>query len=65
MNDPAHPVWSTIRFVAISVVATLALYFNASNFDETEIRSLLWVLGTLAGLEGAGQTLRSLKKGKP
>jgi hypothetical protein len=42
LADPNHPVWK-LGYLAVAV---LALWLNASNFDETEIRSILY---TLAG----------------
>lgn len=40
LADPGHPVWK-LGYLAVGV---LALYLNASNFDSTEIRSIVYTL---------------------
>lgn len=60
--DPAHPVWSLLRLVILMGTMTLVLWLNASNFDITEIRSLITVFLVAAGLEGGSQTLHRFGK---
>lgn len=55
--DPKHPLWRTIHAVSITLVACLGtgsiLWMNASNFDSTELNSVIQV-GILSLLrEGA------------
>lgn len=40
LADPNHPVWK-LGYFAVGVIA---LYLNASNFDSTEIKSILYTL---------------------
>jgi len=58
MNDLAHPLWSFLRFLVIAVITWSALKYNASNFDATEIRSLLIILMGAGSIEGVGQIVR-------
>ena len=43
MNDPLHPIWSLIRTILGIIFLWGILYFNASSFDETELKVLLYV----------------------
>ncbi len=54
MNLPPsdHVVWSIIRLVAILAFLTITLAINASDFDETELKTLLWTSFAIAGTEG-------------
>lgn len=42
MNDPLHPIWSLIRLSLVLLFLWGVLYFNASTFDETELKVLLY-----------------------
>ena len=57
MSDPSHP---SVLMVAMCV----SLYVNASNFDATEIRSIVAVFLTAASGE-AVLKLITRKKDKP
>lgn len=55
--DPKHPLWRTLHAMAITLVACVGtgaiLWMNASNFDSTELNSVIQV-GILSLLrEGA------------
>ena len=43
---------ATIRFVVVIVATTILLVTNASNFDSTEIKSLLGIAVAIVGSEG-------------
>ncbi len=54
MNNPAHPLYSLIRFLAVLGAVTVVLYANASNFDETELRAIGEIgLAIVAGKAGS------------
>ena len=52
MNDAKHPLWSLLRLVVVMTSLTLTLYINASNFDATEIRTIITMFLIAAGTEG-------------
>jgi hypothetical protein len=59
MPSSDHPLWPLIR-IAIYMAALLGtLYFNASQFDATEIKSLVTMFLVAAGTEGIGQIWKS------
>lgn len=65
IKDPRHPLWSVVRLSVYMVALNFLLWLNASNFDETELRTI--VLMSLAGgsTEGIGQLLNAVKKKEP
>lgn len=49
-----HPIWKTLHVLALGAV----LWFNASNFDETELKAIgQWVLIGL-GVEKARSSMK-------
>jgi hypothetical protein len=52
-----HPVWSLIRLTILMGTLTLILWFTASKFDYTEIRTICGMFIAAAGLEGLGMFL--------
>ena len=52
MSDPGHPLYATIRFCALAVAVTFVLWKNASNFDETEVKTILEIAVLAGGYEG-------------
>lgn len=62
MKDPSHPIWSLLRLVILMVALTLLLWFNASDFDSTEIRTIAGMFLMAASSEGLTQFVRGLKK---
>jgi hypothetical protein len=42
MNNPLHPIWSLIRLSLVLLFLWGVLYANASTFDETELKVLLY-----------------------
>ena len=49
---PTHPVWQLIRLAILMLTLSFVLWLNASNFDETEIKTIIWVFMAAAGVEG-------------
>ena len=47
-----HPGWITLRIALFMMPVTVFLWKNASNFDITEIKSIVQIAGVLAGFEG-------------
>lgn len=58
MQSADHPIWSLLRLVVLMLTLTFTLWINASNFDDTEIRTIIWVFMAAAGTEGMSQLLR-------
>ena len=67
MNNPAHPIWGLLRLIILMMVLTTILYFNASDFDATEIKTLTQYFLAAASLEGGVAFVRSVinKSDKP
>ena len=59
MRDASHPIWSLARLVVLMVTLTVTLMLTASQFDGTEIRTIVVTFVAGAGVEGVGQFLRS------
>lgn len=60
MKIPTHPIYDLLRYVATLIAAGFAMYLFATEFDETEWKSL----GAFAGTFGVGEFLRSQIKSK-
>jgi hypothetical protein len=58
--DAKHPIWSLIRLAIVMVSLTIILYLCASQFDQTEIQTLVWAFIAIAGGEGLSQLLGRL-----
>jgi hypothetical protein len=53
MHDPKHPIWAIIRTTIILIALTFVLWINASNFDDTEIRTIVAMFLAAIGAETA------------
>lgn len=60
MNDPRHPIWGLARLVILMLVLTSILYFNASDFDATEIKTLVQYFLAAVSLEGGVAVVKSI-----
>ena len=60
MSNPGHPIWGLLRLAILMLVLTLILYFNASDFDATEIRALTQYFLAAASLEGGVAVVKSM-----
>lgn len=60
LGDAKHPIWALARLLILMVTLSFVLWLNASHFDETELRSIIWVFLAAAGVEGGVQTLTRL-----
>jgi hypothetical protein len=47
-----HPIWKTVHWVCIIPVVGVAMYFNATAFDETELKALAQIAIALGGWFG-------------
>ncbi len=64
-HDSTHPVWATIRIVAMMICLTVVLAIQAESFDNTELRTLGWMFGIgVLGEGGVGFVMRKLGGGK-
>jgi len=41
LSDTRHPLWRLLTLCVLLAFLTLVQYLNASNFDQTEIKSIL------------------------
>ena len=55
IDKPNHPFWAAFRLLVLMVTLSFVLWLNASHFDETEIRTIIWVFLGAASLEGGVQ----------
>lgn len=46
-----HPIWKIITHTTYGLLITLFLWLNASNFDHTEIKTILEIVATMTGIE--------------
>jgi len=53
MHDPKHPIWAIIRTAIMLVALAFVLWINASNFDDTEIRTIVAMFLAAIGAETA------------
>lgn len=61
MSAPQHPVWSLLRLAVVMVALCVTLWVNASQFDATEIKSIVTMFLVAAGAEGVSQLLGGKK----
>lgn len=55
MNSRNHPIWEICRILAWGAIGVSALWIFSSNFDETELKALVMILGG-GGAASAGIT---------
>ena len=60
-KKPAHPIWGMIRSVIYMGTLCLILWINANSFDETEVKTIMWMFVVGAGSEGIGHHMSRLK----
>ena len=58
-----HPFWEFLKFALVCGLLTLLLYSNATNFDQTELRTL-FSFGVIVGVLkfGGPQGLKLLER---
>ena len=61
-SDPSHPIYAIVRLTIYMSALTILLVANASDFDATEIRTLVQMFLVAAGAEGAIQLIKTRKK---
>ena len=66
MNIPPseHVIWSLLRVAILMAALTAILFLTASNFDATEIRTIVLTFLFAAGTEGTIKTFVGGIKGK-
>lgn len=64
MPPATHPVWSILKTAVLLGGFAVILYLNASNFDHTEMKTLMEAMLLMAGVEAfhARQTSKSEQK---
>ena len=56
-KNPQHPIWSILKLTVLMAAMCLVLYLEATVFDATELRSIVYIFLVAAGAEGAIATL--------
>ena len=49
--EPHHPVWNIIRLVVVFIGLTALMFLNADKFDESELATVIELVGLVAGFE--------------
>lgn len=58
MKNPDHPLWKLLRLLILMAAMTAILWVNASDFDVTEVKSVVMMLFALAGADGLERVVR-------
>lgn len=53
MHDANHPVWAILRTVVLLAALVIVLWLNATDFDATEIKTIVAMFLTAIGAETA------------
>lgn len=61
IHDPTHPIWPLLRLIVMMVSLTIVLYLSASNFDNSELKTILTMFLIGGGIEGVGTLFRGKK----
>lgn len=48
---PNHPIWKLLTHGMYGSLITLFLWLNASNFDHTEVKTILEIVAAMTGVE--------------
>ena len=57
MPEANHPLWPIVRLAVMMAALTGVLYVTANKFDETELKTIVYVFLFAAGVEGVPQVL--------
>ena len=57
LYDSKHPIWNIVRLIVVFAGFTILMYLNSDSFDETEVKTLLEMIGLMAGFEFARHKL--------
>jgi len=64
ISDPKHPIWPLARLVVMVVALTVVLSITASQFDQTELITIMTMFLFGASSEGLTQFVQR-RLGKP
>jgi hypothetical protein len=56
-----HPAWGFARLVAVMVTLITTLYMTATNFDDTEVQSIVILFLVAAGVESVTGIVRKFQ----
>jgi len=62
MSSPSHPIWSPLRLTILMIALVVTLWINATEFDATEIKTIITLFVVAASAEGATQFVKGLGK---
>ena len=57
IHEAGHPIWAIIRTSVLLLSLVVLLWLNATNFDETEIRTIIAMFLAAIGTETATKIL--------
>ena len=49
--DQNHPVWNILRLAVFFIGLTALMFMNADRFDESELKTVVELIGVVAGFE--------------
>jgi len=56
-----HPVWGFARLVVVMLTLSITLFLTASNFDKTEVQTIIITFLVAAGVESATSIVRKFQ----
>lgn len=62
IHSANHPVWALARLVLVLTALTLILWMNASEFDNTELQTIIGMFLVVGATEGVPAMLRQFTK---
>jgi len=62
MSNPDHPVWRLAQTTLYVIFAAFVMWLNASHFDETELKALLFIGTFMFASEGVKNKLKKILK---
>jgi hypothetical protein len=61
LPDQQHPIWRLSRLAVCLVALTCIMYFNAQDFDETELRAIFWFFLAVSSAETVGEVVKRVR----
>jgi len=61
LKSPTHPMWPLLRLMVLMVSMSFVLWLFSSNFDQTELQSIIMIFIAAASTEGAIRFLNNKK----
>ena len=65
LSNPRHPIWAFSRLTVVMISLVVTLWANASNFDSTELKTIITMFLIAAGTEGVSQVFSQMRRPEP